>query len=267
MATLAVALPTARRSFAASANVFSKETRYEFLKLLRAKTFSLSILGFPVMFYVLFGLSNRHVVFGGVSIAKLLLAGYSCFGLVGAALFGIGVGMATERSVGWLEVKRASPMPPAAYLVAKCITAIAFGLLIVSVLVVLGVLFGDVHLSAVELSHMMLVTVAGSLPFAAMGLLLAQIVPAAAASGIVNLLYLPMSFVSGLWMPIENLPHFVQRIAPLFPTYHLAQLMMTVFGYQRPGGTILGHCLNLAGFTALMLLLSWRVFERAEQKA
>ena len=225
------------------------------------------MIGFPVMFYALFGLSNRGAEMDGMNFAKYLLAGYSCFGLIGASLFGIGVGLAAERSAGWLELKRSSPMPPMAYLLAKCITAQAFGLIIVAVLVVLGVLFGGVHVSAGELAGMFAITLAGTVPFAAMGLLLALIVPANAASGIVNLIYLPLSFMSGLWIPLKHLPHFLQAIAPWLPAYHLSQLMLTVFGFQVRSASAASHWVGLAGFTLLMLGLSWAVFHRAEQDA
>src|ERR1700733_2358388 len=69
--------------------IYWKETKYEFLKLLRTQSFSLSVIGFPVMFYVLFGVANRHASEGSVHIAKLMLGGYACFGMVGAALFGV----------------------------------------------------------------------------------------------------------------------------------------------------------------------------------
>jgi len=39
--------------------------------------------------------------------------------MVGAALFGIGVGLAADLGAGWLDLKRASPMPPLAYVLAK----------------------------------------------------------------------------------------------------------------------------------------------------
>ena len=48
--------------------------------------------------------------------------------LIMAALFGFGVGVAVERGQGWLLLKRATPMPPLAYLLAKMATAVAFGL-------------------------------------------------------------------------------------------------------------------------------------------
>jgi ABC-2 type transport system permease protein len=249
-----------------SLRIYGKETKYEFLKLLRAKSFSLSIIGFPLMFYVIFGIANRHVQEGSVDIAKYMLGGYACFGLVGAALFGIGVGLASERAAGWVEVKRASPMPPMAYLLAKCITAVAFGIIIVSILTSLGVAFGGVSLSAGELVRMLGMTAVGAVAFASMGLLLALIIPANAAAGIVNLIYLPMSFLSGLWIPIRFLPHWVQRVAPMMPTYHLGQLMLNIFGYAD-AASMSSHWTGLAGFTMLMLGASWLIFNRSQQNA
>jgi len=267
MSTAATTLPD-RTSFTTTQTlaIYRKEAKYEFLKLLRARSFTLAILGFPVMFYVLFGITNRNAHEGSVHIAKYLLAGYACFGLIGAALFGIGVGLATELNSGWLELKRASPMPAPAYLFAKCAAAIAFGLVIVVLLTSIGVVFGDVHLTALEFSRMFGMTIVGSVAFASMGLLLALLVPANAAPGIVNLIYLPMSYLSGLWVPIRFMPHWLQQIAPWLPTYHLAQLMLSIFGYQERSG-LLGHWNALMGFTLLMLGGSWIVFRRRERHA
>jgi ABC-2 type transport system permease protein len=253
-------------SFSRAVRIFGKETKYEFLKLLRAKSFSLAVIGFPVMFYLIFGIANRHAANGNVSISKYLLGGYSCFGLVGAALFGIGVGLAMERNAGWLELKQASPMPPMAYLFAKCVTAVAFGLIIVGILIAMGVTMGGVTMPVVEMIRMLGMTIVGSICFASMGLLLSLVVPANAASGIIQLIYLPMSFMSGLWVPIQFLPHWLQKIAPALPTYHLSQLMLSIYGYQDHS-TLSSHWIGLAGFTMLMLGISWLIFHRTQQNA
>ena len=266
MSTPAIAYPASATAPANSVRIFSKETKYEFLKLLRTRSFSLAIIGFPVMFYVLFGIANRHSYEGNVHIAKYMLAGYACFGLIGAALFGIGVGMAGERVAGWLELKRASPMPVPAYLFAKCASAVAFGLIIVSVLTTIGIVFGQVSLTVSEFARMMALTAVGSISFASMGLLLALIIPANAAPGIVNLIYLPMSYLSGLWVPLRFMPHWLQSFAPALPTYHLSQLMLSIFGYQD-SMPVANHWSALAGFTMLMLGLSWLIFHRREQNA
>jgi ABC-2 type transport system permease protein len=266
MATASLVSQASAEGIEHTLKIYVKETKYEFLKLLRAKSFSLAVIGFPVMFYLIFGIANRHSQEGSVNIAKHMLGGYACFGMVGAALFGIGVGLASERAAGWLELKRSSPMPPMAYLFAKCVTSAAFGLIIVSILVILGVSMGGVQLSAAELIRMLGMTIVGAVTFASMGLLLAQVVPANAASGIINLIYLPMSFMSGLWMPIQLLPHWLQRIAPALPSYHLSQLMLSIFGYQDQA-SLTSHWTGLAGFTMLMLGLSWLVFNRSQQNA
>jgi ABC-2 type transport system permease protein len=267
MSTPAIAYPAPQPfGIARTVGIFAKETKYEFLKLMRNRSFSLAVIAFPIMFYLLFGVTNRGANSNGIHMARYLLGGYACFGLIGAALFGIGVGLAGERAAGWLEVKRASPMPPAAYLFAKCMGAIVFGLIIVTALTVLAVTMGGVSLTAAELAKMFGISIVGSISFASMGFLLALLVPANAAPGIVNLIYLPMSFMSGLWMPIQYLPNWLQRIAPALPTYHLAQLMLRIFGYGDQT-SVTSHWFGLAGFTMVMLGTSWLVFNRAQQNA
>ncbi len=260
------AVPFAVRRHPAMVPLFAREIRYELLKLGRRRAFTLATIGFPVMFYLLFGVANRHAGDGTFLVAKYLLAGYSAFGVVGAALFGVGVGLGTERAAGWLDLKRSSPMPPAAYLLAKCATAVVFGMVICTILMGIGTTLGGVHLAAQEAATLLAYTAAGAVPFAAMGLVLALLAPASALPGVVNLVYLPMSFCSGLWMPLEALPHWLQRVAPALPTYHLAQLMLGIFGYGQPGSAA-GHWEALAGFTLLMLGVAWMVFQRAEQRS
>ena len=255
--TSAVSFVEARRR-PATLPLYAREIRYELLKLARRRAFTLATIGFPVMFYLLFGVANRHAGDGTILMAKYLLAGYSAFG--------VGVGLGTERAAGWLDLKRSSPMPPAAYLLAKCATAVVFGMVICAILMGIGTTLAGVHLTAREAVTLLAYTAAGAVPFAAMGLVLALLVPASALPGVVNLVYLPMSFCSGLWMPIEALPRWLQRVAPVLPTYHLAQLMLGIFGYGQTGG-VLGHWEALAGFTLLMLGVAWMVFQRAEQRS
>ena len=246
--------------------LYVRETRYEFLRALRNKGFSLGVLGFPTMFYLLFGVTNRgQSLYPGVSVAKYLLAGYAGFGTVGAALFGIGVGMAFERTSGWLDLKRASPMPPLAYLVARCMMAILFAVVVVSILCALGTTAAGVHLTWLEYGHLVMTAAIGSAPFAAMGLMLASFLPPNSAPGIVNMIYLPMSYASGLWIPVFMLPKLVQHIAPWLPTYHLAQLMVHAVGYGNHSDSISKHILALAGFTLLFLGLAWIGFSRTEE--
>src|ERR1700757_4885579 len=135
------------RSPARTATIYLKEAKYEFLKNLRLRMYSASVLSFPIMFYVLFGLVlNANESIAGMRVPTYLLATYGTFGVMGASLFGTAAGLASDRGLGWLQLKRASPMPPFAYFVAKVVTSMVFSSIIVLVLFTLGIVIGGVQM-------------------------------------------------------------------------------------------------------------------------
>jgi ABC-2 type transport system permease protein len=260
--TTTVPIPATRSNPAWLAYV--NEARFDLLKMLRLPMYSVASIAFPVMFYVLFGIILGKQDGQGPQVTRYLLGSYGAFGVIGASLFGFGVGVATERGQGWLQLKRASPMPPYAFFAAKAFTCISFSFAIVLVLMLIGVTSGGVHLSLTQALSLLGVLVFGSLPFCALGLAIAYFAGPNSAPAIVNLLYLPLSFCSGLWIPINMLPHFLQKIAPALPPYHLGQLALMVLSYGQ--GTIREHLVGLAGATLVGLGLARIGFQRDEQK-
>ena len=99
--------------------IYRTEAFHEFLKLIRVPMFAVSTLVFPLMFYVIFGITFADETAGGVGVTTYMLATYGAFGVIGAALFGFGASIATERGQGWMRLKRVSPMPPLAYFVGE----------------------------------------------------------------------------------------------------------------------------------------------------
>jgi ABC-2 type transport system permease protein len=234
---------------------YALEARNEFLRLLRAPSFVLPTLLFPPMFYVLFA-----VLFGnrsGFQANVYLLATYGVFGVMSPGLFGLGVTVAVDRERGWLTLKRALPMPPGAYIVSKLAMALLFAAIIFSILAVLSMTLGGVRLPASAWSSLLVVELLGVLPFCAIGLYIGSLVGGSAAPAIANLIYLPMSFLSGLWMPLAVLPAFVANLAPLWPAWHLGRLALAAVG-QAPGEALLPHALALALVTVLFALLARR---------
>jgi ABC-2 type transport system permease protein len=237
---------------ASAVRIYALEAKYEFLKLVRMPAYAVPSIAFPAMFYVLFGLLLDAGAPRGLSMASYLIATYGAFGVIGAALFGFGVGVAVERGQGWLTLKRATPMPPLAFFVAKLFMCTVFSCAIVLVLSLLGVLFGGVRFTAGTWAVLSITLVAGALPFCALGLALGYATGPNSAPPLVNLIYLPMAFVSGLWIPIEVLPGAVKAAAPFLPAYHLAQLALKAIG---AGGSApaWSHAVALAGFTLVGL--------------
>jgi ABC-2 type transport system permease protein len=262
MSTAVVALPRTRIS---RVQLYANEARFELFGLTRNRGYLFSMIGFPVIFYLLFGVTNKHEVFQGHSIARYLLAGYSCFGAMGSSLFGIGAGLALERGHGWLEMKRASPMPASAYLLAKVLVSITLAASISLLLMGLGIALAGVHISALEAIHLLFAMVGGVLPFASLGLVIGLVMPSNAAPGVINLVYLPLSFCGGLWMPIEVLPHWLQIVAYGLPSYWFSRVALHTLGYSSVSQLLAWSVLGT--YTIVFLLVAGAIFRRQESQA
>jgi len=241
------------------------EIKYEFLKQSRLRVYVFSTMLFPLAFYAFFGIFMGWQHQPGMgSLTRDLLGSYGTFGVIGASLFGFGVGVAVERGLGWLEVKRASPMPVAAYLAAKTATCLAFAGILVLLLFALACTAGGVRLAASAWVLLWVTLVLGAAPFCAMGLAIGSLVGPNSAPAVINLIYLPMALCSGLWMPLEILPKGLQRIAPALPAYHLRQIAAAVIGGSFRG--IPQHAEALLGFGLVFTGMAWIAQTRERAK-
>lgn len=240
--------------------IYLLEARYEFLRMLRTPAFALPVLLFPALFYTLFGLVLNRADGGGA--ARYLLASYGVFGVMGAGLFGFGVVVATERERGFIAYKRALPMPPGAYLLAKMVMAMLFSALISILLAVLAGVFGGVSLAPWQWLALLGIDIVAVLPFCAIGLFVGTLVGGQGAPALLNLLYLPMAFLSGLWLPLAMLPPVFAMLAPAWPAYHLAQIALRVVGMDA-GGSMAVHVALPMAVTVLFFVLARRRLQRS----
>jgi ABC-2 type transport system permease protein len=247
------------------ARIYLLEAKTEVLKAWRLPVYSVFTLAFPLMFYLIFGLTFGGQSAGAVDVAAYMLATYGAFGVIGASLFGFGVGLASERGQGWMRLKRASPMPPAAYFSAKIVMALLFSLLVVLGLFLLGYFLFGVRLPLQTWGALLGTLLLGALPFCAFGMMLGYLAGPNSAAAVVNLVYLPMAFVSGLWIPLEQLPAFIQNLSPYLPAYHYAQLALGTLGVSA-GQPAWLHIAALLGFTALFLTVALIAYRRDEGK-
>ncbi len=254
------------RTTSHTVTIYLKEAKYEFLKSLRLRVYTASVISFPLMFYVLFGLVlyGKQAI-GGMGIPTYAIATYGTFGVMGASLFGTASGLASDRGLGWLQVKRASPMPPFAYFAAKVLVGMGFSAVVVALLMVFGFSFGGVRMPLAETAKLIGTLVAGSIPFSVMGLAIGYFVGPNSAPAAINLIYLPMSFCSGLWVPYMFLPKVVRQIALALPPYHLSQLALGTVGAGFHQSTA-GHWEVLFAFTLICLGVARIGFQRDQGK-
>lgn len=234
-------------SVAQSVKSLKLECFVECVSAWRNLGFVLPTLFFPLVFYTFFGvIFNRGAMEGQAP--TYMMVTYAVFGIMGPALFGFGASVANERDKGWLRIRQVSPMSVVNYILAKMVMAMMFAVIIVFGLYIVGGAFGGVALPKTEWLSLIPVFVFGTIPFCAVGIAIGFWVKGQAAIAVVNLVYLPMGFLSGLWIPIQLFPEWLQKVGYMLPPYHLAELGLDVIGLGRGESTLI-HILVLVGFT------------------
>jgi ABC-2 type transport system permease protein len=235
-------------------NAYLTEAKYETIRMLRTPAFAIPFLGLPALLYLLFAV----VIFGAAirndpQAGLFIFAAFALFGVMGPGMFGFGMLVASEREHGLLTLKRALPMPPPAYLVAKLLMAVMFAVIVVTTMFAVLPL-GHIKLSAGQLVAAAAVSILGALPFCAIGLFIGVLTTSRSAPAFVNIIYQVMMHVSGLFYP---LPKFLRAIAPVWPTYHLQQLFFSAIGLPSQGSAIT-HIAVLVALTFVLTVVAVR---------
>jgi ABC-2 type transport system permease protein len=259
-ALAAATAPLARTTFARdreplpirrTLRAYGMEARLEMLGALRTPGFSIPFLAVPVVAYLLFGVliaGNAPAGEYGPALADYLFTGFAVMAVAMPGIFS-GVLLATEREGRLLALKRAMPLPPGAAIVAKVAMAMGVSALAAALVAAAALAAGKITLSPAEVGLVWAVMVVGTVPFSAMGLLIGSLVSASAAPAYGNLLFLPMIWLSGLFIP---LPAFLESWVIVWPTFHLNQLALGLAGVDQ--FTYVPPSLAaavLVGFTAL----------------
>jgi len=239
------------------AGLLLRQTLAEIRIRRRIPAFSAVNLALPVVFYAFFGLPVAQRTFAdGRSVGAHVLASFGAYAVGSVMVYAFGIGVANERAMRIDLLLRATPLPPAVHLVYSCIS--------LALLIGFGVLVGGVHQPVGVWLSVALRLLAGSLPFIGLGFLIGYRYGPNAAPAVANLIYLPMSFASGLFMPLDQLPGFVRAVAPWLPSYHYAQLAWNALG--APTERLAVSVLWLAGYAVLFLGLALRTYRREEDR-
>lgn len=232
------------------------DIRFELVKMLRVPAFMIPTLLFPVLFFLLFGVLLGSAK-GNNQQAVMAFAGLGVFGAIAPGLFGFGVSLAFEREQGMLIFRQAIPMPSGSYLLARMAMAMMFVAVVSLLMLSLAVFLAHVPMTFSQGATWFFINVFGVLPFCAMGLFVGSLVSGQAAPAITNLIYIPMAFLSGLWVPLQILGATMQKLAPIWPSYHLLQLSLNALDIASMGETAT-HVGALVGVTLVFFFLAVR---------
>jgi ABC-2 type transport system permease protein len=240
--------------------LFLHELRTEQLLFWRNREAAFFTFFLPVIFFLIFGSIYGNDTIQGIRGARFLEAGMIGYGVASTAFAGLAITMTIRRESGVLKRVRATPLPPATYLVAVLVsTFISF--LIQSVLIVLiGRVLFHVGFPHRPLS-LAVALVIGALAFAAMGLGLTGAVRSAeGSSAVVNFIYLPMAIISGTFFSPQHYPGFLKAIADVLPLTYFTKLTRNVMVHGHHLWSESGALAVVAGWGMIGLIAAIRTF-------
>ena len=207
--------------------------------------------------------SEKKVQEKGSRYIDFVVPGLLGMNIMGGGIWGLGFAIVEARRKGLLKRLVSTPMPKSQYLASFVLSRFVF--LILEVIVVLGstsLLFGvPVRGSLVQL---LVVCVLSALAFGGLGLLIASRARTIeGASGLMNLVMMPMWVLSGVFFSSNNFPKVAQPFIQALPlTAAINALRATMlqgagWGVVAPSLAIIAAWLVVT-FTLALRLFRWR---------
>jgi ABC-2 type transport system permease protein len=184
---------------------------------------------FPILLLLLIGSVYGDEPIEGVSAPTFLLIGLLGYGVAANAFAGLAITLVVRREAGLLKRVRGTPLGPGPYLTA----VIGSTVVVIALQVIAELLLGVYALDADWPDRPLLFAFAillGAAAFAALGIAITTVVRTAeGSSAVVNAIYLPMAFISGVFFSTEEMPAFLQAISEVLPLTYFLDLIRASF--------------------------------------
>lgn len=232
---------------------------FQFKRLIRLPGFWAPAVLFPAMLFSFFGVSAKD----DPQRAALAMASFCVYAAVGVGFYQFGAGIAQDRESAFSTWTRTLPGANLPSLISSIAAAAVFSL--AAVLLVIGAahLFTDPAADMAAHLRLLGVCILIAIPAALMGVTLGNLASARAAVAVANLIFLPLAYLGGLWVPPQALPATIDKISQWTPTRHMGELAWhAVLGEALPAQSIA----MMLGFTALFAFTAWAAAARDSKR-
>jgi ABC-2 type transport system permease protein len=224
---------------------------------------------FPLMFLVIFASLNKgqHVsTRGGIPYNDFFVPGILAYGVIATTYVNMAIGTAILRDEGILKRMQGTPLPRWAYIAARVGSTVLIVLAMTVLTLGLGAVAYGVHVRASTLPGLLATLALGTAAFTTLGIGVTRFIPNAESAPVfVNLSVLPLTFISNIWFPSDNMPKALKTIADIFPLRPLADGLQRAFDPRTTGAGLNGHDLRtLAIWTVVGVFLMLRFLRRPE---
>ncbi|WP_430331077.1 ABC transporter permease [Rhodococcus sp. ACT016] len=198
--------------------------RLELRRLFRNRRTAIFTLVMPVVFFLIFGLSQGYTdeSAGRGNVTAYIMISMALYGAMIATTSG-GAMVSVERASGWSRQLRLTPLSPVAYVAVKLVVAMTLGLVALVVVYVVGAVT-SAHMDASLWLTTAVVAWLGSSIFAAFGLFMGYLLPSENVMQILGPGLALLAFGGGLFMPLQDGSVWA-AIARFTPMYGIGNLV------------------------------------------
>jgi ABC-2 type transport system permease protein len=246
--------------------VILHQFRYDLLAFLRNRQSRFFTLVLPVLFLVIFVsvFGNDKVGPDNVKASTYYVPGISALAVIAGSFVNLVISVTAQRESGVLKRRRATPVPARVLIAGRTLTAIVVALSTMTVLLLIGRFAYGVKLPTSTLPGVVVTAVVGAISFCCLAYALTTFIESEdAAQPMVQAIMLPLYFISGVFIPNVNLPHWLRDIAQFFPVQHLADGLHHAFDPAVHGAGIVWSDLGVlalwgaVGLAVALVRFTW----------
>jgi ABC-2 type transport system permease protein len=247
-------------------NLVLHTTKYGLIAFRRNRRARLFTLVFPILLLIIFdGVFNGgHVGVNGVTVnyGAFFVPSVIVFTLTTTTLAMLINSVVSQRELGILKRRRATPLPAWALVVSQSLTVIAMAVSALLVLVVLAAAAFGTSPASAGYPTLVLAVIFGSAAFCGLAYALSTFVDSAdSAQPMIQLIMFPLFFISGVWVPTSQLPSWLNAVASVFPVEHVADLVHRAYVGVVPAGPVLLDIAILAAWAVAGASVASRRFQ------
>jgi len=204
--------------------------------------------------------AERKVSEPGSRYIDFFIPGLLGMNLMGSGIWGVGYAIVSARNKKLLKRLVATPMSRVEYLMSFLISRLAFLVLEVGALLGFGVLAFGVPARG-PLAVLVLVSLVGALGFSGLGLLVASRAKTVeGASGLMNLVMMPMWVFSGVFFSAANFPRVLQPFIQALPLTAVNDALRANMLQGAGLGAVAGELAIVAAWMVGSFVLALRIF-------
>jgi ABC-2 type transport system permease protein len=208
---------------------------------------------FLVIFVEVFGNDTTQVGGSVIKLSTYYVPAIVSMSVVTATFFNLTIALTRMREGGILKRLRGTPLPPRIFLVGRVGTSLVLVALLVALVTGIGHVAYGVALPSHTLPGIALALLIGATAFSCLAFAVTSFVPTVdAAAPIVNVIMLPLLFISGVFIPSDQIPAGMRHVADLFPIKHLFDALLTGFDPATAGTGVT--------WSNLAVLAAWGLF-------